>query len=222
MCGLVITKMLGHTDPLTYEPKTDIGRRLQKNAKWLYFNGGRYWDGFKNAVPKYSLAVLFSSFLMGEMAAATIFHQMAAGCKELVFKEGFSKIGKDEGRHMAIVLTLMERDYPTINEEDKLIITKQIRAGYLFLSAVLFEPPMEFWDVSEDFIENQREGERFAREAGFDIPEYETKKNNWRSAMLNLKSVLDKYGIEFPAIPEVGITGKEITDIDMEDIIPVF
>lgn len=222
MCGLVITKMLGHTDPLTYEPKTDIGRRLQKNAKWLYFNGGRYWDGFKNAVPKYSLAVLFSSFLMGEMAAATIFHQMAAGCKELVFKEGFSKIGKDEGRHMAIVLTLMERDYPTINEEDKLIITKQIRAGYLFLSAVLFEPPMEFWDVSEDFIANQREGEKFAREAGFDIPEYETKKNNWRSAMLNLKSVLDKYGIEFPAIPEVGITGKEITDIDMEDIIPVF
>ncbi len=222
MCGLVITKMLGHTDPLTYEPKTDIGRRLQKNAKWLYFNGGRYWDGFKTAVPKYSLAVLFSSFLMGEMAAATIFHQMAAGCKELIFKEGFSKIGKDEGRHMAIVLTLMERDYPTICEEDKSIITKQIRAGYLFLSAVLYEPPVEFWDIPEDFIANQREGEKFARDAGFYIPDFETKKNNWRSAMLNLKSVLDKYGIEFPAIPEVGITGKEITDIEMEDIIPVF
>ena len=222
MCGLVITKMLGHTDPLTYEPKTDIGRRLQKNAKWLYFNGGRYWDGFKTAVPKYSLAVLFSSFLMGEMAAATIFHQMAAGCKELIFKEGFSKIGKDEGRHMAIVLTLMERDYPTICEEDKSIITKQIRAGYLFLSAVLYEPPVEFWEIPEDFIANQREGEKFARDAGFYIPDFETKKNNWRSAMLNLKSVLDKYGIEFPAIPEVGITGKEITDIEMEDIIPVF
>jgi hypothetical protein len=40
--------------------------------------------------------------------------------------------------------------------------------------------------------------------------------------MLNLKGVLDKYDIPFPAIPEVGISGKEINDIDMEDIIPVF
>lgn len=148
----------------------------KKNTKWLYYNGGRYWEGFKNAVPKYSLAVLFSSFLMGEIAAATIFHQMSAGCSELVFKEGFKKIGMDEGRHMAIVLTLMERDYPKLAQEDKEVITKQIRAGYLFLSAVLFEPPMEFWDIPEDFIENQREGEKYAREAGFFIPEYEDKK----------------------------------------------
>ena len=222
MCGLAITKLLEHPDPITYKPKTDIGMRLQKNAKWLYYNGGRYWDGFKKAVPKYSLGVLFSSFLMGEIAAATIFHQMSANCTELVFKEGFKKIGMDEGRHMAIILTLMERDYPDLSEEDKNTITKQIRAGYLFLSAVLFEPPEDFWDIPSDFIANQREGEAFAREAGFFIPEYEEKKENWKNAMLNLKGVLDKYDTEFPAIPEVGITGKEINDIDMEDIIPVF
>jgi hypothetical protein len=40
--------------------------------------------------------------------------------------------------------------------------------------------------------------------------------------MLNLKGVLDRYGIEFPAIPEVGITGREISDVEMDDIIPVF
>ena len=40
--------------------------------------------------------------------------------------------------------------------------------------------------------------------------------------MINLKSVLDRYNIAFPAIPEVGITGQEVSDIDMEDIIPVF
>ena len=34
--------------------------------------------------------------------------------------------------------------------------------------------------------------------------------------------VLDKYGIPFPAIPEVGITGEEVRDVDLEDIIPVF
>lgn len=222
LCGLAITKFLDHSDPLSYEPKTELGIRLQKNAKWLYYNGGRYWDGYKKAVPKYSLAVLFSSFLMGEIAAATIFHQMAEGCVEPVFKKGFANIGRDEGRHMAICMTLMERDYPKLKLDEREIITKQIRAGYLFLSAVLFEPPTDFWDLPDDFIENQRAGEKIARDAGFFIPEYEQKKENWRNAILNLKGVLDKFDIPFPAIPEVGISGKEIREVDMEDIIPVF
>ncbi len=222
LCGLAITKLLDHPDPLTYEPKTDLGRRLQRNAKWLYFNGGRYWEGYKQAVPRYDLAVLFSSFLMGEIAAATIFHQMAQNSTEPVFQEGFKNVGRDEGRHMAICMTLMERDYPKMNLDNKSIITKQVRAGYLFLSAVLYEPPMEFWDLPDDFIATQREAEGVARGAGFAIPELEMKKENWRKAILNLKGVLDKYDIPFPAIPEVGITGEEINDIDMEDIIPVF
>ena len=44
MCGLSITKLLEHPDPLTYEPKTELGKRLQKNTKWLYFNRGRHWS----------------------------------------------------------------------------------------------------------------------------------------------------------------------------------
>ena len=159
---------------------------------------------------------------MGEIAAATIFHQMAAGCKEPVFQAAFRNIGRDEGRHMAICMSLMERDYPKLDVSERSIITKQIRAGYLFLSAVLFEPPMEFWDLPADFIDNQREGERLAREAGFHIPDYDTKKQNWRNAILNLKGVLDRYSIPFPAIPEVDISGEEISDVDLDDIIPVF
>ncbi len=224
MCGLAITKLLECNSPLEYEPKTDLGKRLKRNAAWLYYNGGRYWNGYKQAVPKYSLAVLFSSFLMGEIAAATIFKQMSESCEEMVFQEAFKNIGRDEGRHMAICLTLMERDYPNLSDEDKKVITKQIRAGYLFLSAVLFEPPAEFWDLPEDFISTQREAEAIAREAGFGIPTYEGKKDNWREAMLNLKAVLDKYDTPFPAIPEVGITGEEVTqaDLDAADIIPIF
>jgi len=222
MCGLAISKLLEHPDALTYEPRSDLGRQLQRNAKWLYYNGGRYWEGYKRAVPKYSLSVLFSSFLMGEIAAATIFHQMAKGCDELVFQEAFKHIGRDEGRHMAICMALMERDYPRLNDEDKEIITKQIRAGYLFLSAVLFEPPIEFWDLPDDFIAVQRASEAVARGAGFGIPERDTKLENWRNAMLSLKGVLDRYGAPFPAIPEVGITGKEILQVEMDEIIPVF
>lgn len=123
---------------------------------------------------------------------------------------------------MAICMAVMERDYPGLSEEHKSVVTKQIRAGYLFLSAVLFEPPMEFWDLPDDFIATQREAEAIARDAGFGIPTYEAKLENWKNAMLNLKGVLDRYDIPFPAIPEVGITGHEISDVEMQDIIPVF
>ena len=126
-CGIAIKKMLDWPDPVTYEPKTELGEALQRNVKWLYHNGARYWTGYKTAVPKYELAVLFSSFLMGEMGAATVFHQMAAGATEPVFQEVFKNIGRDEGRHMAICMTLMARDYPNLKLENKSIITKQIR-----------------------------------------------------------------------------------------------
>ena len=112
---------------------------------------------------------------------------MAKGCEEIVFQEAFRHIGRDEGRHMAICMALMERDYPNLTEQDKDTITKQIRAGYLFLSAVLFEPPVEFWDLPDDFIPVQQQAEAVARAAGFGIPSRETKLENWRNAMLNLK-----------------------------------
>lgn len=222
MCGLAITKMLEHPDPLTYEPRTELGKLAKRNAQWLYYNGSRYWSGYQNALPRYDLSVVFASFLMGEVAAATIFHQMAAGAREPVFQEAFNNIGRDEGRHMAIVLALIDRDYPHLKVENRAMITKQIRAGYNFLSAVLFEPPEGFWELPSDFIDVQRRCEEVCRAAGFHVPEYETKKENWRKAILDVKGTLDRYDIPFPAIPEVGITGEEVSDIDMADIIPVF
>ena len=180
--------------------------------------GAPYWD----AEARGAILGLTRDSGPGEIAAATIFKQMYDNSREAVFKEGFKNIGRDEGRHMAICMAVMERDYPGLDESTKAVVTKQIRAGYLFLSAVLFEPPMEFWDLPADFIDNQREAEEVARGAGFGIPTYEAKLQNWKNAMINLKGVLDRYNIPFPAIPEVGITGQEVSDLDMEDIIPVF
>ena len=123
---------------------------------------------------------------------------------------------------MAICLSLMERDYPKISDEDRSIVTKQIRAGYVFLSGVLFEPPSDFWDLPEDFISTQREIEEAARAAGLGVATYDEKLENWRQAMLNVKGVLERYDIPFPAIPEVGISGEEVTDVNWDEIIPVF
>jgi hypothetical protein len=63
--------------------------------------------------------------------------------------------------------------------------------------------------------------EATAREAGLGILTEEERAENWRSAVLRLKGVLEPYGVEFPALPEVGIDGKTVA-FDPDDIIPVF
>ena len=81
---------------------------------------------------------------------------------------------------------------------------------------------MDFWDLPADLSPTSARGEGCPQRQVCH-PGYEAKLGTTGAAdPHNLKGVLDKYGIPFPAIPEVGITGQEITDVEMEDIIPVF
>ena len=208
--------------PLNWEPKTELEKLAVRNLKWLYYNGSRYWKGYQNAFNKHSLPVLFTSFFMGETAATTLFHYMAKNARHPVFQQGFSNVGRDEARHMAITLYLFEKEAPRLSEEEKLQVTRQLRAGFVFLSMILYEPPEQFWQLPPDFIDVHRELESVARAAGLGVATLETKRQVWYDAMLKVKVIAEKHGIEFPAMPEVGISGKEVVDLDEESIIPVF
>jgi hypothetical protein len=207
--------------PLDYEPETPLGQLARNNIKWYYHNGCRYWNGFKNGVTKFQLPILFSSFLMGEVASATLFHSMYQRTTIPAFKEAFKQVGKDEARHMAVCLAVLRNALPHLTDEQRQVITKQIRAGFVFLSGILYVPPEEFWELGPTFHPAHRMLEVTAREAGLGILTEEERAENWRSAVLRLKGVLEPYGVEFPALPEVGIDGKTVA-FDPDDIIPVF
>jgi len=40
--------------------------------------------------------------------------------------------------------------------------------------------------------------------------------------MARVRKIVERWGIEFPAIPELDIEGVDVGDINAEDIIPVF
>ena len=208
--------------PLAWEPETELERLAQRNIKWLYYNGARYWKGYQSAFAKYRVPVLFSSFFMGETAATTLFHHMAGAARHPVFQQGFRNIGRDEARHMAITLCLFEKEAPRLSGEEKEQVTRQLRAGFVFLSMILYEPPDQFWQIPPDFLDVHRELEGVARDAGLGVATFETKRDVWYRAMLKVKGIVEKHGVEFPAMPEVGITGKEVVELDEESIIPVF
>ena len=220
VCGRAI-KACTPNGPLDYEPTTTLGRLARNNVQWLYYNGARYWDCFKNAVEEYPIPILFSSFLFGEVASSTLFASMQETTTIPVFKEAFKHIARDEGRHLSICLAVLKNILPTLSEDEKMMITKQIRAGFIFLSGVLYEPPAEFWKLPDTFIPAQRMLEEEARSAGFGVLSHEQRKKNWRVAVLRMKQTLDPYGIKFPALPEIGIDGETV-DFEVGKIIPIF
>jgi rubrerythrin len=220
-CQRAITK-LWPGGPLDWEPKDDLERAAHNNIAWLYHNGGRYWNGYSKSLGKYPMAVLFTSFMMGEVASSTLFRGMATGTKHSVFHEVFKRIGRDESRHLQICMTLLENDWPGLTDEHKEHITRQLRAGFVFLSMILWEPPDQFWDLPPYFLDNHRVLIDYARQAGLGVLTYDEQAENWRVAIAKVRAIVERWGIAFPAIPELDLDGVDVSDISAEDIIPVF
>ncbi|HEV3156008.1 MAG TPA: hypothetical protein VGZ00_01550 [Candidatus Baltobacteraceae bacterium] len=208
--------------PLDFEATTDLERAAQNNIAWLYHNGGRYWRGYGESLNKYPLSVLFTSFMMGEVASSTLFFGMANKSTHPVFREVFKKVGQDEARHLAICLTVLEKDWPGLGDEHKTMITKQLRAGFVFLSMILWEPPKMFWEIPEYFMPNHRVLVQFARDGGLGVLSYDEQAENWREALARVRVLVEKWGIAFPAIPELDLDGVDVGSIGPQDIIPVF
>ena len=152
--------------PLGHRPETPLGHLAINNIKWYYHNGCRYWSGFKNGVGRWPLPILFTSFLMGEVASATLFHSMYQRTTIPVFREAFRRVGQDEARHMGICLTVLEKVLPKLNDEQRAVITKQLRAGFIFLSGILYLPGREFWELGPTFMDAHLMLEDEARGAG--------------------------------------------------------
>ncbi len=201
--------------------KTPLGKLARNNVQWLFHNGARYWDGYKKAIESYPIPILFSSFLFGEVASSTLFYSMQEETTIPVFKEAFKHIARDEGRHLSICLAILKNLLPSLSDEEKMTITKQIRAGFIFLSGVLYEPPEEFWQLPPTFIAAQRLLEVEARSGGLGVLTLEKRKENWRHAIVRMKATLDPFGIKFPALPEIGVDGETV-EFDADKIIPIF
>lgn len=220
VCGKAIT-LLTPNGPLGYEPQTELGKLARNNIQWLYHNGARYWNGYKRAVEMYPMGILFSSFLFGEVASSTLFHSMYQNTTIPVFKEAFRNIGRDEGRHLSFCLALLKEVLPRMSEEEKATVTKQFRAGFIFLSGILYEPPAEFWHLPDTFLPAQRLLEDVARTAGFGILTLEERRENWRTAVVRLKTIVEPHGVKFPALPEIDVDGEDVA-FDADKIVPIF
>lgn len=224
ICGMCINKLCPGF-PLRFKPLDELEKKAQANILWTWYNGARYWKAYVASYEKYTTDVLFTSFMMGEAAATTVFTQMSRNSKIETFKQAFQNIARDETRHYAFTHLVMADGASRMNEERKRMVTKQIKAGFIFLSLITYKLPEKsntFWKLPRYFVEVNDRMESIAAEAGLGIPTIQEREEAWRSSVLKVGAALKRYGIKLPEIPELGISGEDVPDIDGDEIVPVF
>ncbi|GAA3314139.1 hypothetical protein [Nonomuraea dietziae] len=166
--------------------------------------------------------MLFTSFMMGEMAASTLFRGMSSGTRHPVFSEMFQRIGRDESPAS-----------PDLHDDPGERVARAHRRRPLAhhpAAAGRVRVPVDdplgaaegFWELPPYFLDNHRVLMDHAREAGLGVLSYEEQAENWRVAMARIRAIVERWGIEFPAIPELDIEGVHVDFLDPEEIIPVF
>jgi hypothetical protein len=224
ICGMCINRLCPGF-PMNFKPQDEIERKARANIIWTWYNGARYWKAYVASYQKYTTDVLFTSFMMGEAAATTVFTQMSRNTKIDTFREAFSNIARDETRHYAFTHLVMADGAAKMNDERKKLVTKQIKAGFIFLSLITYKLPEKsntFWKLPPYFNEINDKMEQIAADAGLGIPSIQEREEAWRSAVLKVGAALKRYDIRLPEIPELGVSGDDVGDIEGDEIVPVF
>ncbi|MEM3670792.1 MAG: aminobenzoate oxygenase [Thermoprotei archaeon] len=221
ICGLSVDSSIPGF-PLDFKPQDELEKKVRSNIMWTWYNGSRYWNAYLEAYKKYTFDVLLTSFMMGEAAAVTVFRQMSEKSKIEPFPEVFRHITQDETRHYAFTHLMMSDGVEKMTDERKKLVTKQVRAGFVFLSLITYKPPKDFWRLPPHFEEVHQKMEETARDAGLGVPLLPEKERAWREAVLRVGTSLGKYGVKMPEIPELGISGEDVGKIEEGDYIPVF
>lgn len=196
--------------PYKYNATTDFEKKALKNIMALYDNGKRYWNGFMKAWDKYALELIFSSFFFAEIGAQLIFNTVSELSKIQVYKQAFQNVTVDESRHLAGTLSLLDNLAKDLKSDQKLMVTRQMKHGFIFLSPLLYKPMQVFWDVPNDFNEIDQEMEEVARNSGLGVPTLEEKSKRWLEAIERRREQIERLGIPLPAIPEIDLEGEAV------------
>ena len=185
----------------------------------LYDNGARYWSAFNQAWGKYPLELIFSSFFFAEIGAQLIFREVGERSTNKVYSGAFRNITRDESRHLTGTLAMLERLAEKMSKDQKGMISRQLKHGFIYLSPLLFRPMEDFWKLPADFFEYDQKLEELAAKSGLGVPKVEDRAESWMQAISRHRSKIEGLGIPLPEIKEIGVEGLEVNVKKGDEII---
>ncbi len=207
--------------PYHFTPRTELERAACRNVAWVQENINRYWSGYKRAYDKTRFQTILSSFASGEAAGTYIFGQIAQESRHPIFQDLMRHIARDEARHFQLASHLMRRYMGTMTDEEIASIRKNLVASHAYFSVLLDEPNPVFWSqLPASWTYWNKILEERALRAGLGLSDLAGRRAQWRRAMLRVKSITDEVGMEFPAMPTLGIDGNEVP-LQADDVVIV-
>ena len=207
------------TFPYKFKPGSTLEEKALRNVMTLYENGKRYWSAFEEAWEKYPLELIFSSFFFAEIGAQLIFKEVGERSGNVVYVRAFKNITKDESRHLTGTLAMMEKTSSKMDKNQKGMMTRQMKHGFIYLSPLLFQPVSDFWKLPNDFSVYDRKLEEIAFKAGLGVPTVEERKEAWMKAIDRHRSRVEELDIKLPEIKEIGLSGEAVSVKRGEEII---
>ena len=127
-----------------------------------------------------------------------------------VYSTAFKNITRDESRHLTGTLAMLERLTETMSNDQKSMISRQLKHGFIYLSPLLFRPMNDFWKLPDDFFEYDQKLEELAAKSGLGVPKVEERSDAWMKAITRHRSKIEELGIPVPEIREIGLSGLEV------------
>jgi hypothetical protein len=222
LAGKLVCQRLIPGFPHAFTPKTELERSALRNIAWAQQSVARFWRGYCEAYKKHRFQVLLSGFASGEAVGTMTYARMSNGSRHPVFKQLMKYMATDEGRHLRFALSLASEYMPSMTEAEGVTTVRNMGASYAYFSLFMAERPNPvFWShLPPSWVDWHRRLEDHARDGGLFVPSGEEKNEFWRRALLQVKGITDPLGIQFIAIPELGIEGRE-QPLSLDDAIAV-
>lgn len=206
--------------PNEFSPTSPAQRAAANNLAWIQYTNSRYWSGYKGAYDTRTMPAVMGAFVAGEAAASLIYTETAKRTQHPVLAQVLQRIGVDESRHFACFNMMAQQHWECLSDEEKASLTKNLKAAYIYISVVFGEARPPFWKVPPSFGDTHFTIQEAARDAGLGLLPADGRRDIWRKAMLRVKNLTDRAGVEFPAIEELGIDGAD-APIREEDLVVV-
>jgi hypothetical protein len=205
--------------PDSLKPSTELEWAAMRNMAWVQSRINHYWRGYLTAHGRYRFGTIVSAFAAGEAAGTFMFGQLGQDSTHPVLRDLMRLVARDESRHFSLAAHLMRRYLPIISEDEQTAVLKNLVGSYAYFSVFMDEPNELFWGhLPDGWLDWHRRLEDHARGTGLAVPDSESRRALWRAAFLRVKSIVDEVGLEFPAIPELGIDGQTLS-ITPEDVL---
>ncbi len=200
-------------------PANELERAAMRNIAWVQSQINRYWLGYQSAHERYRFGTIVSAFAAGEAAGTFMFGQLAQDSSHPILRSLMRLVARDESRHFSLATHLMRRYLPNIDPDEQAAVLRNLVGSHAYFSVFMDEPNEQFWGhLPSGWVDWHHRLEDLARRAGLAVPDPDQRTDLWRGAFLRVKSIVDEVGLDFPAIPALGIDGDEIS-VSPDDVV---